>query len=83
MEKLKEILLEKSNFYVFEDYDEEIGSKVYQYLITGKLFNITYDCSYYSLIKEEINKNYLIDLAHKIIINQLGEKKLLEIIFNF
>jgi hypothetical protein len=57
MEKLKEILLEKSNFYVFEDYDEEIDSKVYQYLITGEIFKINYQTSYYSLIKEEINKN--------------------------
>ena len=81
MEKLKEILLEKSNFYVFEDYDEEIDSKVYQYLITGEIFKINYQTSYYSLIKEEINKNYLIDLAQKIIINQLGEKKLLELLF--
>jgi hypothetical protein len=81
MEKLEDFLLQKSNFYLCEDYDEEIGCKVYQYLITGEIFKINYQTSYYSLIKEEINKNYLIDLAQKIIINQLGEKKLLELLF--
>jgi len=81
MDKLKEYLKNNSEFYLFEEYDEEIGKKVYQYLIAGKFREFTYDSSYYNINQEELDEEYLIKIAFDKIIKYYGERKIKELFF--